>query len=368
MRQASRAISDCSTVYFFDNSYFTKVRDATLARGTDDLTLLYHELAHTEQCAERGGRDAYAVMWWEDLDTALIAGPDPGAIHDAQPMEAAADARELAVDAALPDGLVSPVSISSFGTAAVSPQPVNNTIVWTTQAAGGVGAIEFRYEVRNAAGTLVTTQAFSADNTLRWTPTDEGVYSVNVRARQASPRRSAVLQETGFMISGAGGTGGSPFTSACPAGMALAGLELRTGLLVDAVRAYCVDVLANGAWSRRRFVMVGQSPYYDGRGANAGGSGGSPVTLRCAEGEGVQALLGRSGTLIDQVAMRCGQLGAAPTQVGVVGTGGSHGPHGGSGGAPFTLACPAGQVATGVVGRSGTLIDQIDVTCGTLAP
>ncbi len=89
----SRGITDCSVMFFPNSSWVDKVRFGTLVHPDDDHNLLYHELAHTEQCAVRGGRDPYAVMWWEQLDSAFLSNPDPTTLHDSQPMEAAAASR-----------------------------------------------------------------------------------------------------------------------------------------------------------------------------------------------------------------------------------------------------------------------------------
>ena len=42
------------------------------------------------------------------------------------------------------------------------------------------------------------------------------------------------------------------------------------------------------------------------------------------------------------------------------------GPSGGNGGSPFEQVCPEGEIAIGIVGRNGALIDQIRVVCAPL--
>ncbi len=73
---------------------------------------LYHELRHTEQCAEWGGRDFFAAQWFKDfgltvVQTQLQANPRAFMkdVHDRQGMEVDANARMRVVEKALPDGL-----------------------------------------------------------------------------------------------------------------------------------------------------------------------------------------------------------------------------------------------------------------------
>ncbi|HJQ37954.1 MAG TPA: hypothetical protein VKB93_12520 [Thermoanaerobaculia bacterium] len=370
-RQKSIAITDCTTIYFFDLPYMRKVRDATLDIATDNLTLLYHELAHTEQCRNQGGREPYAVMWWQDLDMALAAGPDPVAIHDAQPMEAAADARATSVDSSLPDGLVAPVSMTSFAPDVSSPRPVNNTITWTAKATGGRGAVEFAFDV-TPEGVAPGTPSFASSNTFTWTPSEEGRYTVTVRVRQASPARAEVTQTAQFDIDGAGGVSGAEFTSRCRPGAVMIGLDVNSGVYVDSVAARCALVGSNAMWLRRRFVFRQGSLFYESTGARAGGPGGSPASLRCAADSGVTVLMGASGTAIDRLGIECRPLSSAGGG-GTIGTTttaspSAQAPVGGLGGSSFRLECPAGQVAVGIRGRAQPYLQQVDLVCENPTP
>jgi len=364
---ARGAMTDCDKIYFADESYVDKVRNGTLGAG-DEPGLLYHELTHTEQCAQRGGRDFYAVMWWNELTPALIQAAlqgtlDPGVVHDLMPMEEDANGRESDLCTALPDGLVRAVSISAFTPSTTSPQPVNNTITWTAQASGGRGTIELAFDVRRA-GTLVADQPFGSGSTFSWTPAQEGVYVVRARARQASPQRGPVQIEVPFVIAGAGGGGGAPFSIACEEGAVLVGLTLHTSSYVDYVQAICARINRDGSWRTRE--INGRTFYWLTTPGSAGGAGGAAQTLRCAPGEGVMEVFGRSGTVIDRLGIRCGRLGPVGEGTGIVAPRSVKGPSGGPGGAPFELWCPANQVVTSIEGRSGRYVDQIAVRCPNL--
>ena len=92
--------TDCHNIYFSSRDYTDKVRTGTV---DSDFFLLYHELRHTEQCKEVGGRDPFAEMWFKDLEYSALAtnlnNPDYyKVLHDKMPMERNADARAAAVE------------------------------------------------------------------------------------------------------------------------------------------------------------------------------------------------------------------------------------------------------------------------------
>lgn len=106
------ATTDCQTTYYSNSAYVDRVRHA--GPNTNWFWLL-HELAHAEQCAEGGGREAYAKRWWDELEAAVVAqggrvdftqSPQQLAgqmeslyrqVHDAMPMERAASTRAATV-------------------------------------------------------------------------------------------------------------------------------------------------------------------------------------------------------------------------------------------------------------------------------
>jgi hypothetical protein len=92
--------TDCHNIYFSSRDYTDKVRTGTV---DSDFFLLYHELRHTEQCKEVGGRDPFAEMWFKDLEYSALAtnlnNPDYyKVLHDKMPMERDADTRATAVE------------------------------------------------------------------------------------------------------------------------------------------------------------------------------------------------------------------------------------------------------------------------------
>lgn len=96
------ATTDCHNMYFSSRDYTEKLRTGTLTVN-DDFSWLYHELRHTEQCKEVGGRDPFAEMWFKDLEYSALAtnlnNPDYyKGLHDKMPMERNAKARATAVE------------------------------------------------------------------------------------------------------------------------------------------------------------------------------------------------------------------------------------------------------------------------------
>ncbi len=151
-----------------------------------------------------------------------------------------------------------------------------------------------------------------------------------------------------------GGSGGNAFTSDCGADGIMAAVKTQSGTVVDSVQAVCTKVLTDGKWTGATFEAL-----------KSGGAGGTPASLNCSEGFAVKGISGSTGTLVDQISFHCGKLGASGGAVGIVaGDEVTLGPVGGSGGTPFAQdACPDGQVARGLKGRHGELIDQIELIC-----
>jgi jacalin-like lectin domain-containing protein len=91
-----------------------------------------------------------------------------------------------------------------------------------------------------------------------------------------------------------------------------------------------------------------------------GGGGGQPGSSRCLSGYVVTGLVGRSGDRIDQVNFQCSKLNSD----GTTGTSYLASPaYGGGGGNPYTLTCPPNLMLTEVKGRSGTGVDRLQALC-----
>jgi hypothetical protein len=87
--------------------------------------------------------------------------------------------------------------------------------------------------------------------------------------------------------------------------------------------------------------------------------GGSPYNLSCPAG---YAMTGAGGTYtgsINAIQIHCSKIGGNGTAV--TGWGGT--PRYGSGGIPYDISCPAGTGATGFSGRSGLLVDGVQLRC-----
>lgn len=150
-----------------------------------------------------------------------------------------------------------------------------------------------------------------------------------------------------------GGEGGLPFFTTCGEHAAVVALKLRSGHYVDSLQLVCRRITADGLG--KQYTREPQ-----------GGSGGEPVQLDCPPGEVVKGISGAAGSLLDRLSLHC-----APLQIdddsavpGTAAAGSVVGPAGGPGGTAFTEdACPPGEIARGLDGRAGTMIDRIELVC-----
>ncbi|MEJ2096832.1 MAG: hypothetical protein P8Y38_06770 [Deltaproteobacteria bacterium] len=104
---ADAAMTDCHSIYFPSGSGMTDIIEKGNlfnSRHRDDLKWLLHELAHCEQCSQKGGRDSYAQTWFREVALSTITQLflDPGQVsarmlHDAMPMEKDAEQKAVRV-------------------------------------------------------------------------------------------------------------------------------------------------------------------------------------------------------------------------------------------------------------------------------
>ena len=105
-----------------------------------------------------------------------------------------------------------------------------------------------------------------------------------------------------------------------------------------------------------------------------GKAGTSSWTSNCPANQVVVGFSGRSGLLVDQIALRCAPLGVSSATSGsslTVGTATSLGAIGGTGGSAFAAVnCPTGEVATMARVRTGDNLDAFGLACakGTIGP
>ena len=154
-----------------------------------------------------------------------------------------------------------------------------------------------------------------------------------------------------------GGTGGSPFSINCPSGQISTGLSVRAGSNIDQIRLRCAPVTNVGVNAYSLFAQTGSVTLS----AAAGGNGGTASTLACPATYGLKGVSGRVGNggrgVIDQIRGNCRKL-LSTASVNTVTRGRTLG-----GSITFALTCPGDTVVTGLRGRAGSLIDQLQLVC-----
>ncbi|QDG52711.1 hypothetical protein FIV42_18790 [Persicimonas caeni] len=157
-----------------------------------------------------------------------------------------------------------------------------------------------------------------------------------------------------------GGRGGTEHQWRCGPAEALAGFDVSDDKKSRAL-----------GWLRPRCVGVekkGDAYKLSGRHGKAPGFGklsfGKSTPLECPHGKAVVGIAGGKGSLIERMSAVCAQVDFDADEHGAT----TRTREVGSGGEDFELMCPAGTVATGVVTRSGHLIDAVGLMCSTPQP
>jgi len=164
--------------------------------------------------------------------------------------------------------------------------------------------------------------------------------------------------------------GGTATNDACPAGQVLTGFAgslstTSTSAVNRQITGHCGIVQISGTT-----VTVSAGGSLPTRGK----LGTSAWTSDCPANQVVVGFSGRSGLLVDQLALRCAPLVAAAATSGsplTVGTGASLTAIGGTGGSAFAaVSCPTGEVATMARVRTGDNLDAFGLGCakGTIGP
>lgn len=94
-----------------------------------------------------------------------------------------------------------------------------------------------------------------------------------------------------------------------------------------------------------------------------GGAGGGPFQLACESGEVLAGVYGRSGTLVNQVGLRCIRIDENGAWIG---SPIDRGATGAATGTAFTKTCPTNFAISGFRGRAGQFVDQLDFQCRSL--
>jgi len=250
---------------------------------------------------------------------------------------------------------------TGFTTTPISELVAGN---WITVEAVGVdsGAYDATYVFTPASGIVKTNTGYAASDSSTGgvahtvqVPADLDVSSwVDVQV-YANVNSVAGTLSNAVRIGSeltAGGSGGSPFGPfSCPAGSVATNLLVgyNTGDFLSAMTTVgltCTNVTTLAT----TFVGVTDPP------AGIFPSGISTTTLNCSAS---QPITGLSGTVdwnpwVSSIGATCGS-GPGATTLPAFGPGN---------GTPYSLNCPAGQVALGVTGRRGWNVDQIGLVCG----
>jgi hypothetical protein len=166
-----------------------------------------------------------------------------------------------------------------------------------------------------------------------------------------------------------GGTDGTEHNDVCPAGQVLVGFTGTHGnpgvLLVTSLVGLCAQPTVSGP---DPFAIALESgDFLPARGNPTTGSDPTAFSVVCPADEVVIGFFGRAGSALDQLGIQCGALSTDGESVQVTPTI-TLGPEGGTGGTPFTEGCPEGEVAYGSNLReplSGSWITALGFTCGT---
>lgn len=101
-----------------------------------------------------------------------------------------------------------------------------------------------------------------------------------------------------------------------------------------------------------------------------GGPEGMEFNAECPAGEVIIGLSGRSGAVLDQLQVQCGAIGLISPELGSidirVAPGTAMDAYGGAGGGPFWLECPEDHVVVGFGDRSNDLVEMVSLRCAPL--
>ncbi|HEY2901774.1 MAG TPA: hypothetical protein VGL59_14420 [Polyangia bacterium] len=163
-------------------------------------------------------------------------------------------------------------------------------------------------------------------------------------------------------------TGGGEGQDSCPAGQALIGFS---GSLSMTTITASVNRQITGQCGILTVTGTAVTAKAGATLMTLGMDGVSAWTRSCPANQVVVGFSGRNGTLIDQLVFICAPLTASAPTVGAgltAGTQTSLPLTGGTGGMPFdAVTCDAGEVASGLLIRSGTEMDAFSLICSKAA-
>ena len=257
----------------------------------------------------------------------------------------------------------------------VSEDPFASKVLALSQQQNGVvdfpttGVAGRQTDIKaNTRGRYVRVQLTSNNNVLHLSEvqvfgtarTDLANLAVGGTATQSSTYRDLPELNAGNAIDGSvdgdngginaiGGEGGSAFDLSCASDEVLAGIYGNTDTYVNSVGARCVSVAPNGSW-------IGQP-------RNAGTTGtrnGTPFAATCPSGWAVSGFRGRAEDFVNQLAVQCQKLNSADAVGGISQVLSAVGRSNGTQLGPFSCE---GAAATGITGKSGSLVDSFGLQC-----
>ena len=157
------------------------------------------------------------------------------------------------------------------------------------------------------------------------------------------PNLRAAIERLETSTPSTGGGGGAAFALDCSPGEMLVGVGGHAGWYIDQVRAICTNGAGDEIYSGTR-----------------GGDGGTPFESRCDGGHGVTGIVGFAGDVVDSFRLECrnAPAGAPENDISLTSSAG------GSGGQAFgPFRCGDGEIAVGLRGRFGDVIDNLQLDC-----
>jgi hypothetical protein len=153
-----------------------------------------------------------------------------------------------------------------------------------------------------------------------------------------------------------GGSGGSHFGLQCRPGEVLIGVSGRYGMWLDGIRARCRQVTRSGAWT-------GTTRNTSWRGNSRGGT--RSFTRTCGTNKVVSGLSIRYGSYVHGLKLRCSNLRADANHDNTA----AYSSLGGRTASRSARAiCPTSRSAIGLVGRAGSFVDRVGLKCGKIVP
>lgn len=184
----SNNTTDCHRIFFSDPDMVQRLSH-NMELDANEWNLVFHELQHTEQCSQVGGRDEFAKMWFKDFELAVLMTQlsDPVSylweLHDKMPME---------VDATNRSGEI--VVVHGTVRDAVSGTPVSDIVV----SAHAPGAKVILPTTQAIASDVTSPPGLKAHGAGRYTLfLEAGEYDLYLRPVTVRfPKRA----ETGFVV------------------------------------------------------------------------------------------------------------------------------------------------------------------------